>query len=101
MELVFKTTTPWIVTVRDAQIWIQLSIVGGEAGENLVKVIVDRNEEYTERNAVIDIKCEEVSRRIIVSQQQKDALIMESGKIKLGAVDEVFSVLMKSNNEDS
>lgn len=101
MELVFKTTTPWIVTVRDAQIWIQLSIVGGEVGENLVKVIVDRNEEYTERNAVIDIKCEGVSRRIIVSQQQKDALIMESGKIKLGAVDEVFSVLMKSNNEDS
>ena len=50
---------------------------------------------------MIDIKCEEVSRRIIVSQQQKDALIMESGKIKLGAVDEVFSVLMKSNNEDS
>lgn len=101
MELVFKTTASWSVTVRDAQTWVQLSVGGGEAGENSVRVIVDRNEEYTERNAVIDIKCGEVSRSITLTQKQKDALIVESGKIELGADGGIFSVTIKSNIEVS
>ena len=43
MELVFKTTASWSVTVRDAQTWVQLSVGGGEAGENSVRVIEMKN----------------------------------------------------------
>ncbi len=94
----FTTNKSWSVAVDNtATSWCSVAVTSGSAGSNTLVVTVIENESYDERNASITIYSGTAKAYVIVTQKQKDALIVETGKIELGADACDFSVTAQTN----
>jgi VCBS repeat-containing protein len=58
---------------------------------------VDANETYNERNAAITFTSGDKQQIVTVTQKQKDALIVTSNKVEMGADGGYFTVEVKAN----
>ena len=82
-----------------ARNWCTLSAMSGSRGTVTLTVQVTMNGEYDERSASILFTCDDVTRTIVVTQKQKDALLVTSSRINVPQAGGTFLVEVLSNIE--
>lgn len=80
-----------------ARNWCTLSTVSGDRGTATLTVEVTMNGEYDERSASILFTCGDVTRTIVVTQKQKDALLLTGNRIYVPQTGGTFQVEVRSN----
>ena len=101
-SITISANKPWTAEVLNtrADAWISLSATSGKGGEAL-KISVVENATYSERSATIVIRCEDVSKNIRITQKQKDAVLVSSGKVEIDAEGGTVSIEVQHNIEYS
>ena len=94
-----EATGEWSASfVNDrAKDWCSISTSGGKRGTATVTVSVKENPDYDERSASINFVCGEVKRTIVVTQKQKDGLLVTSNRIDVDQPGGRISVEVKAN----
>lgn len=77
--------------------WCKVSPASGGKGSFTLNVSVSANDGDEDRSATVKVSCGEVVRSIIITQKQKDALIVTSGKIELPSEGGIAEIKVKSN----
>lgn len=86
----------WSAT--SGQSWCRVEPSKGSPGTNCsVTITVDENTAPDERNAQITFRCESITKSITVTQKQKDALTVTSGKIEVKDEGKTIDVEVKAN----
>ena len=95
----FTATASWTASVGNsrADSWITVSPTSGEAGEASVSVTVAPSESTDERSASVFLTCGEAKETIVVTQKQKDALILSHQIYELPATESVVELEIQSN----
>lgn len=99
VSISFTTTADWTASLVNtrAESWITVTPNSGTKGKNEITIITTANETYDERNATIILKCGTVSKNIVVTQKQKDALTVTSSKYEVDSKGGNISVEVKAN----
>lgn len=95
----FTATSDWSASVMNtrADTWISVQPVSGGAGEITININFASNDSYDERNATIQIKCGEVVQNIVVSQKQKNALMLTTSRIEVPQSGGTIQAEVKAN----
>ena len=93
----FTTNAAWTASVSSSTSWVTVSPTSGNAGTHTLTITTTENDTYDERNATVTIKAGNASKNITVTQKQKDALIVTSNKVEMGADDGNFTIEAKAN----
>lgn len=80
-----------------AKDWCTLSTNSGKSGVATITVSVKANEDYDQRSASINFVCDDVRRTIVVTQKQKDALVLTSDRVEVSHEGGRFTVELKAN----
>lgn len=96
-DVSFTATAAWTASVRDGSAWLSVSPQSGSAGDGMVRITAKANDTYDERNAAVVLACGTASKTVTVTQKQKDALTLTSGKVELEADGGTFSIRLKAN----
>lgn len=96
-----EATGKWTAAfVNDrAKDWCSLSSSGGKRGRATVTVSVLENPDYDQRSATIVFSSGDVNRSVVVTQKQKDAILVTSNRIDVGAAGGQVTVEVKANVE--
>lgn len=89
------STTPW--EISGVQDWCVVSPVLGLAGTTEVTVTCPENNSYDERNSGIVISNGTLSKNLLVTQKQKDALLLSSNKVEMDSDGGEYFLEIKSN----
>ena len=89
----------WTATfVNDrAKDWCSLSTESGKRGKATITVSVKENADFDERSASINFICGEVQRTIVVTQKQKNALLITSNRLDVGNDGGNITIEVKAN----
>ena len=73
----FTATGDWTASLMNdrAEGWITIAPSSGKAGDVLLSITAAANDTYDERNATIVLKCGTVTKNIVLTQKQKDAIL--------------------------
>lgn len=95
----FKTNAPWVIDVADTRSssWCNVTPSNGLAGSHTVRLSVTPNTGYSERRVTVTLKTDLDSKSFIVSQKQKDALILTSNKFEVPKAGGEVIVEVKAN----
>lgn len=97
----FKTNSTWILEISDTlentQPWCYASEYHGNPGEVLIKISVERNEQYNDRNSIITIEAGNVKKKFTVLQKQKNAMILSANQIEVEGIGGIISIEAKTN----
>ena len=77
----FSTNKDWSVSLAETQSgdhWCTVSPSSGKAGNVTLTILVTSNAGYDDRNVVLKISADELTKNIIINQKQKDALTLTS-----------------------
>lgn len=98
-SLSMKTNRNWkALFVNDrARGWCSLSSEKGGKGTYTLKVTVKENRDYDERSAVILLRSEDLQRKIVITQKQKDALLLSPGRVELPQEGGDFAIEVRTN----
>lgn len=77
--------------------WCSVYPLKGCAGKAILTIHTTRNETYDERNATIALLVGSDKKNIIITQKQKDALLISSNKIEMNTEGGDFTIEIKSN----
>ena len=91
-----KSWTASFVNDR-AKDWCSVSAESGGKGTVSVTVSVKENPDYDERSASVLFQCGDVQRTIVVTQKQKDAMLVSGTKFELPQEGGTVNVEVKSN----
>ena len=100
--LTFTTNVPWTMTVaetRNGSSWLSVSPLQGEAGTHTVRVKVEKNDTFEDRNAVITLTASERINKVFVNQKQLDALTLTSDRFEVPVSGGSVDIEVKSNIE--
>lgn len=99
VSISFTTTADWTASLVNtrAESWIIVTPSSGSKGKNEITITTTANETYDERNATVVLKCGTVSKNIVVTQKQKDALTVTSSKYEVDSKGGSISVEVKAN----
>lgn len=97
MSLTFKCDVDWTVQVPSTVDWVTVSPAQGQAGTSTVKVTVAENTGYDERNASLTLKCELNTATFVISQKQRDALLVSSSRVEMDEAGGTFNVDVQAN----
>lgn len=99
VSISFTTTADWTASLVNtrAESWITVTPSSGSKGKNEITITTTANETYDERNATVVLKCGTVSKNIVVTQKQKDALTVTSSKYEVDSKGGNISVEVKAN----
>ena len=99
VTLHFTSTADWKATVGNvrASSWITVSPTSGKAGEASVTISVAANDGTDERTASVFLDCGDSRETIVVSQKQKDALIVSRQSYELSAGESLIEVEVEAN----
>ena len=83
LTIQFTTNVDWRAEVKEAEAkeWCSLSPASGKPGENTLKVIALENEGTENRTVTVVLKALELTQEIVVTQLQKDALVLSGKKV--------------------
>lgn len=98
--ITFTSNVSWTASVdetRDGSTWCKVSPTSGSKGENTIKISVDENTTYDDRNAVVRLKYGETTKNIYVNQKQMDAITLTSDRFEVPATGGNIEVEVKSN----
>ena len=93
--LSFTSTQPW--TASSGQNWCKVSPSSGAAGTCNVTISVEENATFDERNTSVVIQSGTQKKSVTVTQKQKDALTVTSGKLELPADGGIAKIEVKAN----
>ena len=95
----FTATGDWTASLMNdrAEGWITISPTFGKAGDALLSISAIANDTYDERNATIVLKCGDDTENIVVTQKQKDAILLSSSKYEVEAKGGEISVEVQAN----
>lgn len=79
--------------------WCSLSAESGSRGKATITVSVKENTDYDQRSASIIFVCGDVQRTIVVTQKQKDALLITSNRLDVDNKGGNISIEVKANVE--
>lgn len=97
-HLKMKTTGNWTATVApECQGWVKVNPASGEAGDNIMTILISENNTYDERNASVTIACGSARQLITIVQKQLDAIIVSSNKIEIDEKEQTFEIEVKAN----
>ena len=91
-----KAWTASFVNSR-AKDWCSLSLESGKRGTATLTVSVKENPDYDQRSASINFVCGDVERTLVVTQKQKDALLVTSNRVEVGQPGGGILVEVKAN----
>lgn len=77
--------------------WCTVFPAEGTAGENMIMVKVEANTTYDDRSLVLTLKTKELSKKLIITQKQKDALTLTTAKYELDKSGGQIQVEVKAN----
>lgn len=80
-----------------AKEWCSLSKESGKRGKATITVTVKENTDYDQRSASIVFVCGDVQRTIVVTQKQKEAVLLTSNRIDMGAAGGSFTIEVMAN----
>ena len=95
--ITFTTNAAWTASVSSSTSWLKVSPTSGVAGTHTLTFTTAENDTYDERNAAVTIQAGSVSKNITITQKQKDALIVTSNKVEMGAEGGDFTIEAKAN----
>lgn len=97
----FTTSMPWTIKVastrNEGATWCSVVPTSGEAGTHIAKVITLPNESYDDRSVTITLNAGTESKSFVVTQKQKNALLLTSDKFELDQQGGDITVEVKSN----
>lgn len=84
IELSFKASGSWTaVPYHTSGNWCTIDNTGGGKGNAILVISASENESFDERNTAIKITCNDISKKITVTQKQKNAILLSSNKIEI------------------
>ena len=97
--VVFHSTGRWQAAFVNGRAtdWCSMSESEGRGGTVTLLVKVRANHDYDERSASLVITCDELQRTLVVTQKQKDALILNSNLVRMGQGGGDFSLAVETN----
>lgn len=100
-KLRFEATADWTASFSNLRAvdWVSVEPTSGTAGSHTVTVKAAKNETYDERNATLELKCGSDRFTTSVTQKQKDALLVSSGKQEVSAAGGNLSIEVQANVE--
>lgn len=97
----FSTNKKWQISVADIvgnnNSWFTLSQTNGNAGDIAVQIKVTANESYDDRNVVLTIQAEDLTKTIIVNQKAKSALTITTDRFEVDNKGGTINVQVQSN----
>lgn len=98
--LSFTTNKDWSIDVSQSGgnvSWCTVFPNKGKAGENQVLVKVIRNEGVDDRNVVLNLTAGDLTKSIVVTQKQKDAITLTTAKFEVDKNGGEIQVEVKAN----
>ena len=97
--LTFTTNTDWTLIVAKAQEtdWCTPSVTSGKEGTNTIKFFIKENTGYDNRRVTVTIKAGSASKTFIISQKQKDALLVTTDTYEVKPTGGNIKVEVKAN----
>ena len=99
--VVFTANRRWsaeFVNDRAAE-WCSLSATEGRGSNTTLYVSVTQNQNYDERSASILFTCDDVTRTLVVTQKQKDAVLLDGSVVQMSSDGGSFTVRFRANVE--
>lgn len=97
----FTTNTAWVVSVASTRNrgvpWCTVAPTSGNAGSHTIKVTTTPNETYDDRSVTVTLKAGAEVKSFVVSQKQKDALLLTNDKFEVDQAGRTVTVEVKSN----
>lgn len=96
----FTANTSWNVSVAETSggtTWCTVSPASGEAGEQVVTVKVNANETYDDRSVSLTLKAGTEAETFVVTQKQRNALLLTSDKYEVDQKGGTIKVEVKAN----
>lgn len=97
----FTTNTAWVVSVASTRNrgvpWCTVAPTSGNAGSHTIKVTTTPNETYDDRSVTVTLKAGAEVKSFVVSQKQKDALLLTNDKFEVDQAGGTVTVEVKSN----
>lgn len=97
----FTTNTAWVVSVASTRNggapWCTVAPTSGNAGSHTIKVTTTPNETYDDRSVTVTLKAGTEVKSFVVSQKQKDALLLTNDKFEVDQAGGTVTVEVKSN----
>lgn len=97
----FTANTAWTVSVASTRNggspWCTVAPTSGNAGSHTIKVTTTPNETYDDRSVTVTLKAGTEVRSFVVSQKQKDALLLTNNKFEVDQKGGTVTVEVKAN----
>lgn len=95
----FTAHEDWVVSVApvDGESWCTVSPSSGTAGTHTVTISLDENEGYDDRSVTITLKAGTQVETFVVTQKQKDALLLSADKFEVPQEGGTIKVEAKAN----
>ena len=95
----FTSTDSWTIDVTEgrAASWCSVTPTSGNKGTNTLTITTTANDTYDERNAKVTIKAGTTTQSFVVTQKQKDAIIVAKNEYTLDAVGGDLNFEVNSN----
>lgn len=97
----FTANTAWTVNVASTRNggspWCTVAPTSGNAGSHTIKVTTTPNETYDDRSVTVTLKAGTEVRSFVVSQKQKDALLLTNDKFEVDQKGGTVTVEVKAN----
>lgn len=96
VSVTFTANKAW--TAKAEKTWCTVTPASGETGGDIILTITaGENGSYDERNSKVTITCGDAVEYVTVTQKQKDAILLTSGKVEVKREGEEFTVKVKAN----
>lgn len=84
-EIALSANRSWTAEIINskADSWCSVSTTSGSKGNAIITISVNENNTYEERNASIVFKCGELTKTIVVTQKQNNAVLLSSNKVEI------------------
>ena len=97
----FTTNTAWAISVAPTQNgetpWCTVAPTSGNAGSHIIKVTTTPNDTYDDRSVTVTLKAGAEAKSFVVSQKQKDALLLTNDKFEVDQKGGTVTVEVKAN----
>lgn len=96
----FVANEAWTISVaatKADEAWCKVSPTSGGAGSHVVKITTTENTSYDDRSVTITLKSGSESKSFVVTQKQKDALLLTSDKVEIEQKGGTFTIEVKAN----
>ena len=96
----FTANGDWTVDVASTSggnVWCKASPTEGRAGSQTVKITTTENDTYDDRSVTVTLKSGDESKTFVVTQKQKDAILINSNKIEVEQKGGTITIEVKAN----